>query len=792
MRRYPLRGAGGPSKGRPDPGSEWFLFSTDPDSKWSHFSTDPDLFVHTDQMRPFAAASFRPRTRPRPRTQMPDTLAWLRGRAALLPRLAACTLALGWTACSTETDERAPEPEEVDPLRVIVRPDPIAFLPRDAFPVALDRQIAEGLSEYLRRPLVLLPVETYPEMVDMLLAGEADIIASSLTATEPRKEQVQFSMPYLHVDELLIMPDSLAGSFRSVVDLDSTVVHVRPSSSYHHTLLELQKTYSHVAIGDVPEDMDSEAVVEEVAAGRYPATLLDSHYWNAIARFHEHLAPAFTVAENRPIALALHPDADELRTSVNEYLIFRALTGEREHLYTDDFPSLKKKKRLRMLTRNNVTTYFLHRGTQLGYEYELIKKFADEHDMLLEIVVAPTHADLIPWLEQGKGDLIAAAMTITPERSRRVNFTRPYLDVEEMIVTRAADSTLHSIGDLAGRRIAVRESSAFWETLTSMADSLPAGVEFEIVPEDIETERILAGVEDGTYDVTVADSHLLDIEITYGRKLRGAVRLKSSSLGWAVRSNNPALQAALDGYLRREHRGLFANMMFRRYFVDRKFVEKAHGDFRSDVSGIISPFDDLARMHAEQFELDWRLLVSVMYQESRFDPKKRSWAGARGLMQIMPATARELGVADPHHPEQSIEGGARYLRRLLERFDPKLPLATRIRFALASYNAGIGHVQDARRLARRKGWNPDVWTGNVERALLLLQKPAYYEKARFGYCRGSETVKYVRSVERRYQRFVHHVPEIGPAPSPGTGPEDRPGEIPELVPSHEARDRTEG
>ena len=169
-------------------------------------------------------------------------------------------------------------------------------------------------------------------------------------------------------------------------------------------------------------------------------------------------------------------------------------------------------------------------------------------------------------------------------------------------------------------------------------------------------------------------------------------------------------------------------------------------------------FWKLVKKYAAKQELDWRLLDSQMYQESRFDPNMKSWAGARGLMQLLPRAAREVGVRSLDTPEQQIKAGVRYLRRMIDLFDPRLPLATRIRFGLASYNAGRGHVLDARRLARQKGWSPDTWYGNVERAMLLLSKPEYFQKARFGFVRGEEPVQYVRDIETRYAAYIQQLP----------------------------------
>jgi membrane-bound lytic murein transglycosylase F len=186
---------------------------------------------------------------------------------------------------------------------------------------------------------------------------------------------------------------------------------------------------------------------------------------------------------------------------------------------------------------------------------------------------------------------------------------------------------------------------------------------------------------------------------------------------------------------------------------------------RSDREASISPYDALARRYGAAHNLDWRLVVALMYQESRFQEGLVSPAGATGLMQILPETAAELGVVDLHDPDESVRAGTLYLSRLVQRWDPRLPLSTRLRFALASYDAGLGHVLDARQLAREIGLNPDRWYGNVERAMLLLEQEQYFANAKCGYCRGSETVHYVEEIDRRYRLYIQHAPE---EPQPGS------------------------
>lgn len=650
------------------------------------------------------------------------------------------------------------EQEQGNPLRVIVRPEPVAFLPRNAEPVRLDRDIARGLAADLGRRYQPVVVKDYPEMIDRLLAGDGDIIAASMTITKARARRVLFSTPYHHVDELLVVPAGKEAA-KQWQDLNGRTLCVRTGSSYVETLTEMQQEGIALHIRLQPADSNTEEVVDRVVSGDCPGTIVDSHYWNAIKRYFDGVQALRPLAENRPIALAMRPDDTELQKAVNRYLIKRALTGRRDSYYTDDLAGLKDRQRLRMITRNGAATYYLYRGSPFGFEYELMHRFAEQQGMRLDIVIPDDNESLIPWLNEGRGDVVAAMLTVTPGRTARADFTRSYLHDQEVVVTRS-DDKIEDEQDLTGRTVYIRRSSSYYRTFKQLQEKFP-GVQVAFAPENMQTEEILRLVEEGKHDITICNRDLLQIEQTYGRELRAAFPVgDESDIAWAVRKDNPELLKALNAFIKKEYRGLFYNMRKQRYFDDDKAIARADSKWRLDKSGRISPWDDIVKKYAAKHNLDWRLIVAQMFQESRFHPNKRSWSGARGLMQLLPRAAREVGVDDKlTDPETSIKAGVRYLRRMIDLFDPKLPLETRIRFGLASYNAGRGHVLDARRLARRRKLSPDVWYDNVEEAMLLLSKRTYYSKARFGYVRGSEPVNYVRQIEDRYFSYIKQVPD---------------------------------
>ena len=653
-----------------------------------------------------------------------------------------------------------PELQSRGVVRVLVRPDAIDHIPRNAEPVELDHDLARDISESLKLELRLVTVNDHRSMVDKLLLGEGDIVAANLTDTPERKANTAFSVPYHYVDEYLIVPagDSIPDS---VEDLAGMEISVRASSAYYQTLLNLQQQVPDLHINTVPETMVTERIVDGVATGEFEATVCDANLWYAVANAYDDLAAPLALAENREIVLLMRPDDVELKKRVDEIILARQIARDRDEEFTDDLYGLKERGRLRMITRNNALTYFIHRGMQVGFEYELLKEFASRNGLRLEIVIPDNHAKLMDYLNEGKGDVVAAAMTITEERKERADFTMPYNDVDELVVVRSDEDGISGFGDLAGRKVHIRSSSSFRATLEAAVDSVE-GLEIVGLPDHVETEDIMVGIDEGIYDVTIADSNLLEVEQAYGRNLKAAFRVKPTSLGWAVRKSNPALLAALDRYIKEEKRGLFFNLMRKKYFENLRTIAKSRDSLRFDLSGQLSPYDDHVKKFAEYYGQDWRLITAQMYQESRFDPDAVSWVGAQGLMQVMPATGRQMGFTELHDPEQGIHAGVKYMDHLLDRFDPKLPMESRIHFALASYNVGYGHLLDARRLAREQGWDPDQWFGHVEKAMLLLAKPAYYNRARYGFCRGGQPVHYVANIQQSYEAYVEALASGGP------------------------------
>ncbi|MCW8828529.1 MAG: membrane-bound lytic murein transglycosylase MltF [Gammaproteobacteria bacterium] len=683
-------------------------------------------------------------------------------KSGLLPTLTGLLLSLLLTACSDSEQSSgghtAQPPAELQPLRIL-RPrkvEGVGYLPRQGLPQTEELALLERFARQHGMSPEYVYADGYDELIPRLLAGEADIIAANLTVTASRKQQIHFTTPIAYVREQIIARNGEAPE--DAHDLAGRSVAVHAADSYHETLQTLlgQRFQPPFTIQLVDESIPTEVILRGVAQGRYDLAVADSNLADVVLGYHDDLQVAFSLGSVRSIAWAIHPNNSSLLTQLNDFLGKHHLASDEKQLHRDDLKKIKERKVLRLLTRNNAATYFLWRGELLGFEYELARRFAKEHDLRLEVIVPPGRDALIPWLKEGRGDLIAASLTVTPEREAQgVTFSRPYHHVSEIVVTRSDDNSLQSLQDLTGRTIVVRRSSAYWQSLQALQQE---GIEFvlQAAPEQLETEELINRVASGEYDLTVADSHILDIELTWREDIQAAFPLgEPRPHGWAVRKENRQLLAAIDRFLEKEYRGLFYNITYKKYFKDPKRI-LSHVEQRVDSAsaGALSPYDELAQKYARRYGLDWRLVISQMFQESRFDATARSWAGALGLMQVLPRTGRELGLENLRDPETGLHAGVKYLHWLMRRFEPELPIAERTWFALAAYNAGIGHVRDARRLARELGHDPDRWFDNVEQAMLLLATQRHARKARHGYVRGHEPVNYVRQIRNRYLAYI--------------------------------------
>jgi membrane-bound lytic murein transglycosylase F len=424
------------------------------------------------------------------------------------------------------------------------------------------------------------------------------------------------------------------------------------------------------------------------------------------------------------------------------------------------------------LIDNNSLSYFIYRGEPLGYEYELLKSFAERLNVKLKITIISGVEDAIDRLNRGEGDILAFPFTITSERRNWISFTDPHFTTMQVLVQkkpdgweqhpeRTEDSLVRNPSELIGKEVHVMQSSSFAERLRNLSSEVGGEI---IIREDsasAETESLISKVESGEISFTVADEPFAMVNATYFPDLDVKTVLSvPQQIGWATRLNSPALLDSLNVWMDDLKKSGTYRGVYNKYFKDlRTSKVRIASDYHSFSGSQLSRFDKVFKECSGLINWDWRLIASIVYQESGFNPQVRSWAGAQGLMQLMPATVSQYKVNNVYDPEQNIRAGVRVLAHLDELWaktidDP----ADRVKFVLASYNAGISHVVDARNLARKNGRDPVKWEDNVEYYLTVLNEPKYYRDPAVaaGYCRCREPVKYVGEILSRFEDYKLH------------------------------------
>lgn len=408
--------------------------------------------------------------------------------------------------------------------------------------------------------------------------------------------------------------------------------------------------------------------------------------------------------------------------------------------------AILRSQRLRVITRNNSHCYYSYREQEMGFEYDLVKAFADHLGVQLEIIIAGKWEKMIPDLLSGAGDMIAASMTITPKRSRQVLFSDGYMNIVQHLMVHRSKPSLKTLKDLSGQSIHVRKGTSYEERLENLKRTQPE-LNYEIIlHEDVPTEELIRRVSENEIDITIADSNIAMLNRRYypNAIMTGTVN-KAEKLGWAVHPAARKLMMRINLFFDQiQQNGTYAEIYNRYYanveqfdFVD---LRKFHRRLRSHLPN----YEILIKEAAEKFGFDWRLVAAQIYQESHFNPKARSHAGAHGLMQLTKRTAESFGVTDITDVEQNIFAGVNHLRNLIDYFDIEND-TDRLKISLAAYNIGQGHVRDAQKLAVQLRMDPQKWA-SIKKTLSLLRYRQYYQNAAYGYCRGTEPVQYVRQI----------------------------------------------
>ena len=435
---------------------------------------------------------------------------------------------------------------------------------------------------------------------------------------------------------------------------------------------------------------------------------------------------------------------------------------------TIDFSEISNRGELIAGVSTNSTDYFVYRGKPMGFQYEILNKFTEKYGLKLKIVVENDLIKSADYLRKRDIDIIAQSLTITPERKEVFEFTEPIGQTRQILVQRSypineTDSaeTINNQLELSGKTIHIQKGGSSYDRLMNIAEEIAGNI--NIVENDtLEMEALIRLVANGEIDYTVCDENVAIINKAYYKNIDISIPVSfPQNLAWAVRKESNALKDSINKWLIEYKQTAEYHVIYNKYFKSSRAPQTMASVFYSGKSGKISEYDATIRDAADMIGWDWRLLASLIFQESRFNPSAVSWAGAFGIMQLMPSTADFLGVNRNSSISEQIYAGARYINYL----DKLVPESVtthkdRVKFILAGYNVGFGHVQDAIRLAEKHNYNPNVWDGNVEYFLLHKSNPRFYldEVVKHGYCSGYQPVNYVNEIIDRYEHYRNVIP----------------------------------
>lgn len=424
-----------------------------------------------------------------------------------------------------------------------------------------------------------------------------------------------------------------------------------------------------------------------------------------------------------------------------------------------DFTQILASGEIRAVTLYGSTSYFQYKMEEMGYEFDLINDFASTHNLKLTILVAENTPELIEMIKSGEADVAAYPIFTNNELKQEVIFCGYEELTSQVLVQRAnkGDTIIKNVTELIGKEIYVKADTKYSERLHNLNEELGGDLKInEIYEDSVTTEDLIEQVSKGEIKYTVSDDNLARLNKTYFWNINTNLNISfMQRSSWIVNLQSPDLATAINEWSSNNTSKRVFRSTMKRYFELSKASELS--EIVEIKNGYISPFDSTFKKHAVTLGWDWQLLASIAYQESRFNSSVVSWAGAEGLMGIMPGTARSFGVS-PHElkkPDIAIRTATLCIAEFRKGFRTITNQQEKIKFTLAAYNAGIGHIYDAQRLAIKYGKDPNIWDNNVVEYVKLKNDPTYYNDSicKHGYLRGSETANYVNQVMRRYAYY---------------------------------------
>ena len=431
-----------------------------------------------------------------------------------------------------------------------------------------------------------------------------------------------------------------------------------------------------------------------------------------------------------------------------------------------DLSAIRKDGKLMVVTDFNSINYFIYRGQPMGFQYELLQELSDYLEIPIEVKVNNDLKKNFEELEKGDIDLIASNLTITGERKEMVDFTLPHSQTRQVLIQRkdenndayfALSELVQNPLQLGGKTVYVQKNSVYVARLHHLSEE--TGEKINIVEVPIEAEQLIRMVARKEIDYTVADENIAKVNASYFDNLDTQTVISfPQNQAWAVRKGAVELRNEINYWLEGFKKTHQYAVLYNKYFKSNRAASIINSAYYYPETGRLSQYDNILKKEAENIGWDWRLLASMIYQESRFNPDAKSWAGAFGVMQLMPFTAQRFGVDASSSPAAQIHAGIRFIHWLdlqLQKYVPDKK--EREKFVLASYNIGIGHIIDAIKLADKYGKNPELWENNVEFFLLKKSEPKYFSDpvVKNGYARGTETFRYVRDIMYRYNHYLN-------------------------------------
>lgn len=441
-----------------------------------------------------------------------------------------------------------------------------------------------------------------------------------------------------------------------------------------------------------------------------------------------------------------------------------------------DLDSIRVRGKLIAVTDVNSTDYFIYKGEPMGFTYELLRSFSDHLGLGLEIITGNQLDEAFKTLNSGKADLLAIGLTVNSSRKQEVSFTEPIEETRQVLVQRkphnwrsfTADELnrklLRNQLDLANKTVYVQQGSSHVDRLRTLSEEIGDSIHIIEVPYD--AEKLIRNVANGEIEYTVCDENVAKVIASYYHNIDISTPVSfPQNIAWAVRKNHSdKLLKELNNWITSYRKTKAYAFLYAKYFRNSRISHMVNSDYYSLNTGKLSRYDDVIKKYSASINWDWRLLASLVCQESHFNAGAKSGAGAYGLMQIMPVTAREFGIDVKASPENNIKAGVKYLKYLDSFFDSKIPdESERLKFVLASYNAGPGHVIDAMNLAEKNGMDPHKWFGNVAVWMLRISDPENYNDPiiKSGYFKGTESVSFVTEVLDRYGQYSNLLPGDG-------------------------------